>query len=102
MKKLVLVLGLAVVSLSASAQSMSVQASCQFNRAEGRCAVYNQWNRPIYCELRAQGQVASGAWGSVYEDATIYPGNYAYVSVYANNPQYDPIVNVRGSAQCRM
>lgn len=98
-----IVLGIAIASLSFSAVAqMSVRANCEFNQAVGRCAVYNQWNRPMQCDLRAQGQVYSGAFLNVYESVVVYPGQYAYAYVQANNPQRDPLVNVSGSANCSM
>ncbi len=99
MKKFLALTILAMLSFSASAFQM--QANCQFNRSVGQCSVYNNWGVPVFCTLRAQGQVASGAYGYAYEQATIYPGSYAYVYVYANNPMIDPLVFVTGNASCQ-
>lgn len=92
------------VSLPASAQMhapINVQANCSFDRAVGQCVVFNSWSTPIYCQLRVRGRVASGAWFNGYENVMIPPGQNAYAYVYANNPQYDPLVTAQGSANCR-
>lgn len=86
------------LAIVANAQSFNVQAQCNFNQAQGRCVVSNNYGMPIYCSLHAQGQVANGAYVYANEDATIYPGTYAYVEVYST---YMPFVNVRGSANCQ-
>jgi len=91
---------LSFLMLSTSAFAFQMQANCQFNRSVGQCSVYNSWGVPVYCTLRAQGQVASGAYGYAYENVTVYPGSYAYVYVYANNPVIDPLVFVTGNATC--
>lgn len=99
MKKILIALSL-LVTLTGAANAFYVQAQCQFNSATGTCAVFNQWATPIACSMAAEGQVASGAWGSVWENAYIYPGQYGYVYVNANNPWIDPLIFVRGYANC--
>lgn len=100
MKKILLAATL-LLSLTGAANAFFVQAQCQFNSATGSCAVFNQWATPIACQLQAEGQVSSGVWGSAWENAYIYPGQYGYVYVNANNPWIDPLVFVRGYANCQ-
>lgn len=94
---------LALISLfsTINASAFQIQAQCRFNQASGECAVYNQWAQPIFCSLQARGQVASGVWANAWENVTVYPGSYAYVYVNANNPSFDPLVYVTGSANCQ-
>jgi hypothetical protein len=84
-----------------SASAFQIQANCQFNQSQGVCQVFNQWTTPIYCSLKAQGQTNYGVWANAFINATIYPGDYAYVYVNANNPYMDPLVFVQGSANCQ-
>jgi hypothetical protein len=100
MKK-ILVAATLLLSLSGVANAFYIQAQCQFTGAVGTCAVFNQWATPIACSLQAEGQVSSGVWGSAWENAYIYPGQYGYVYVNANNPWIDPLVFVRGFANCQ-
>jgi hypothetical protein len=99
MKSLLSVLTL--ITLSSMANAFQVSASCSFSAASGQCAVYNQWYSPMKCSLRAQGQVSSGAYVDVWENVYVYPGEYAYAYVNANNPYYDPLIAVAGSANCQ-
>lgn len=97
MKKLISLLTL-LTTISANAFYLS--ASCQFNRAEGECVVFNRTNRIIFCSLQAQGRLLDGTYANAWENVTLYPGQHAYVYVYATNPNYSPLTNVSGSAQC--
>lgn len=105
MKK-ILVLALLASALSvqpAMAQNgpFTINASCSFNPAVGQCSVFNQWASPIYCQIRIRGIVSSGAWFTAYENVTVYPGQDAYGYVYAKNPNFDPLVDTGGVANCR-
>lgn len=86
----------------ANAQSVfSIQANCSFDRANGNCYVYNQFNRPIFCVLTASGQTYSGAYINEIARGWIPPGMQATVFVSANNPNNDPLQFVDGVANCR-
>lgn len=105
MKKLIV---LAVLASAFSAQPamaqngpFTVSANCSFNPAVGQCSVFNQWPTPIRCEIRIRGIVRSGAWFTAREVVTVYPGQEAYGYVYAQNPNFDPLVDTGGVANCR-
>ena len=91
---------LTLFALETSAHAFNIQARCEFVPAEGRCTVLNQWARPIRCELFARGQVSSGAYLNESVAGVLLPGQWAYVTVYANNPEVDPLVFVTGNANC--
>lgn len=105
MKKLlalaVLASALSVQPASAQGGSFSLNADCSFNPAVGQCAVYNQWMTPIYCDVRIRGRTMSGAWFTGRENVVVYPGQNAFAYVYAQNPNFDPLVDTSGSAYCR-
>ena len=89
--------------LLTSAHSFAFQlgAECNFSPAYGECRVTNNTNRPISCRLNIFGQTSMGYTFSGSENAFLYPGQYAYAYVYANNPNINPLVIVRGNADCR-
>lgn len=78
----------------------NMTANCQFNSGRGQCLVTNTTGYILKCALRAQGQLASGHFLEAWQNAIIYPGRYAYVYVYAENPYYNPLVGVQGFANC--
>lgn len=80
----------------------NMTASCQFNAGQGQCIVSNTTGYILQCSLRAQGQLASGQFLNAWQNTIVYPGNYAYVYVYAQNPYYNPLVAVRGFATCSL
>lgn len=98
MKKLIAIL---TFSTTLSASAFYLNANCEFNRAEGRCVVYNRTNGIIFCSLQAQGLLSNGMYANAWENVTVYPGQSAYVRIFATNPNYSPLINVTGSAQCR-
>ncbi len=81
--------------------AFSINLNCQFNAITGNCAAFNTWNYPIYCSLRANGLLLSGITISAWNNATIFPGQYAYVYLNTNNPNIDPLVDVQGYANCK-
>lgn len=91
-----------LIMLLSSTYSFAFQmgAQCHFSPAYGECQVVNNTNRPIACHLNIFGQTAMGYTFSGFENAFLYPGQYAYAYVYANNPSFDPLVIVRGNANC--
>lgn len=98
MKKLLLVSILALTSLQ-SAYAFQVRAHVNFNQLEGRATVVNHFNRPIVCDLNAEGVTRFGQ--SVYSymnQVMLYPGQNAYTYVYTN--YNNPFVNVRANANC--
>lgn len=99
MKTLAAVIFLTFSGLS-SAFMMGTQ--CNFNQAHGECSVYNDTPNTISCRINIFGQVRSGATFNGFEFATLYPGQYAYAYVNANNPYIDPLVIVRGNATCNV
>lgn len=105
MKKLLVLAALAsALSIQpAAAQNgpFSVNADCSFNPAVGQCAVYNQWMSPIFCDIRIRGRTASGTWFTGRENVVVYPGQNAFAYVYARNPNFDPLVDTGGAANCR-
>lgn len=99
MKKIIAILAI-ILSIS-SAQAFLIEANCNFNQAQGQCAIFNQSYAPIYCQLFVQGQVYTGEFINESAYVTVYPGTYSYASVYAFNPMMDPLVFVRGNALCQ-
>ncbi len=87
-----------LVSLSSNAYFFNM--SCQFNQAFGTCSVYNTTFATLRCQLNVYGQTSSGFQGIATEHVLVYPGTYAYASIYANNPSYDPLIFVNGNAYC--
>lgn len=77
----------------------SVHARVDVNNTRVHAYVYNQWDRPIYCEGYAYGQTYWGhtlnSWGS----GVIYPGRTGGVYVYTN--PNNPFVNGWGDIRCR-
>jgi hypothetical protein len=100
MKNLLVVSSLLAV-FSATANAYQLQAQCQFNQFQGQCSVLNYTNMVLHCSLQAQGQTYSGFYAYGYENVVLYPGQYAYVYVGANNGYMDPLVFVSGFANCQ-
>jgi hypothetical protein len=98
--KILVVLFLAVISFSGNA-ILTMNAQCNFNQAYGECRVVNNTPTPLRCRLTIYGRTYSGATFTGFEHAFLYPGQYAYAYVYANNPAIDPLSNVYGTATCR-
>ncbi len=86
--------------LSFSSNAYFFNMSCQFNQAYGTCHVFNNTYATLRCQLNVYGQSASGFQGVVTERVLVYPGTYAYASINANNPGFDPLVFVQGNAYC--
>lgn len=97
MKKLIFTIGLLVAGVSSA---FELTANCHFDQSYGECSVINNTQTPIRCRLQIQGRTSMGYSYTGFEMAYLYPGQYAYAYVYANNPMIDPLVFVNGSAQC--
>jgi hypothetical protein len=100
MKKLLISFSL-FVQLSGVANAYPIQAQCSFNQFQGQCSIFNYSNFPVRCNLQAQGRTFYGFNASAYEFVVLYPGQNAYVYVYANNGYMDPLVYVAGYANCQ-
>lgn len=98
MKKII---ALSLMCFSFASQAFFMNTQCYFDRARGECTAFNHTPRTITCQLTIQGRTASGAFFNGFEFVTLYPGQYAWAYVYAQNPMYDPLVFVNGTAQCQ-
>jgi hypothetical protein len=89
-------------SFGANAQGwFNVQANCSVSRAAAQCTVYNRFYRPLTCRVDAAAMTFYGVRGAATKTIIIAPGFVDGVSVYALNPQRDPIVRANASAYCR-
>jgi hypothetical protein len=86
--------------VSGVANAYQFQAQCSFNQFQGQCSVFNYTNFAVRCNLQAQGRTFYGYNANAYESVILYPGQNAYVYVYANNGYMDPLVYVAGYANC--
>jgi hypothetical protein len=98
MKKLIVIIGLLTSGLSFG---FDIAANCHFDPSYGECSVVNDTQMPVKCKLQIQGRTSMGYTYNGFEFVFLYPGQYAYAYVYANNPMVDPLVQVSGSAQCK-
>ena len=96
---LVLGLGLAL-SFSVSAQPVFIIPNCYTGPAVGECTVVNTTGKVVTCSLQAHGQTMHGGMLNAFQYVTLYQGMYAWVRVYASNPNQDPLVSVRADAFC--
>jgi hypothetical protein len=90
-----------MIALSFQANAFMMNAECNYNSAHGECSVINNTPNPIRCSLHIDGRTASGATGFANEVAVLYPNQYAYAYINANNPALDPLVYVNGYANCK-
>ncbi len=86
--------------LSFSSNAYFFNMNCQFNQAFGKCSVYNSTYTTLRCQLNVYGQTVSGFQGIATEHVLVYPGSFAYATIYANNPSFDPLAFVQGNAYC--
>jgi hypothetical protein len=98
MKKLLIAAFLMTGSFQAFAYNwFPVQVSCNVNSATARCAVYNRYYRPMFCNIQVSGRTYFG-YSAVNR---VFAGSYGYAFVNANNPYNDPLVRAWANAQCR-
>lgn len=83
-----------------AAQSNTSIANCHFNSNNGECSVVNETPNTINCHLNIYGRTRMGYTYSGFEQVVLYPGQEAWAYVYAKNPAVDPLVEVKGSANC--
>ena len=90
-----------LITTLSTAQAFYINAECSFNQAVGQCAVFNASYAPIFCQLAAEGALATGqyVYGNVVSQ--IAPGQYAYVTVNAVAPYLNPLTYVVGFAECQ-
>lgn len=101
MKQILIATTMTLINTLAWAQ-FSMTANCHFNAGRGQCLVANTTGYILQCTLRAHGQLASGQFLEAWQNAIIYPGNFAYVYIYADNPYYNPLIAIRGLATCSL
>ena len=90
------------VSSNAFAQSwFAANAKIDVNTAYAQATVQNSYNRPIYCKGYVYGRTYSGFEGKSWMDTWVYPGQFAYINVYAQSPQIDPMTNGWANIKCR-
>jgi hypothetical protein len=94
-----LVLGL-VLSFSVSAAPVFLYPNCHNNPAFGECTLVNTTGKIVTCSIQAHGQTLRGARINGFEYVTLYQGMYAWIRVFAYNPNVDPLVYVRADAFC--
>jgi hypothetical protein len=99
MKKLLL-FSVILLALNNEASAFLIEANCNFNQSQGRCTVWNNYNRPIFCRFEAAGLTYLGFWIEAWQDAVIPPRANGTLRVFATNPNNDPLVQVNGRADC--
>lgn len=98
MKKIFL---LSSILLSLNSFAFYAQVNCEIQYgATAACTVYNQFPRPIYCQLNGNGQTQSGAYVNLYGNGWVAPYDSANLFIKANNPYIDPLVFVNANANC--
>lgn len=101
MKKLFLIATVIFSQNSAYAWDFEAKAECNINMGQNVvCTAYNTMPGPIFCQLVAQGMSASGSWASEWSNQLLFPGRFMQVSVYANNPLYDPMIRADSKFLC--
>ncbi|MBC7538613.1 MAG: hypothetical protein H7281_07320 [Bacteriovorax sp.] len=101
MKKYLAALFLSLVlSFSASARPVFLFPNCYNGPAVGECSLVNNTGDVVTCNIEARGQTRRGAMMTAFEYATLYQGMYAWVRMYATNPNVDPLVYVTANAFC--
>src|SRR5687768_11734907 len=81
-------------------QWFAVQMQCVHNPGKATCTIQNSGNVPMFCNLRADGQLASGQVIFANLNDWVPPGQYRYVYVYTSPPN-PPFVGATGGGQCR-
>jgi hypothetical protein len=88
------------LSFSHFANAFQVITECSYDSFYGECAVVNDNTSVVNCLLKIEGQTRSGAFYRTHVNASLFPGQRAYVYVNATNGYIDPLVRVLGSADC--
>lgn len=73
--------------------------SCNITPTQATCVIANTGGTPMYCKLRADGQLATGHMIYAYINDWIFPGQYRNAYVYSSYPN-PPIVNAQGGGHC--
>lgn len=103
MKRLLLSISILVSGLQPSiAQSpwFAVALNCNVSPTKAVCSIANTGTLPMFCQVRADGQVANMTVIYAYFNGVVPPGQYRYATVYSNPPN-PPIVGAVGGGQCR-
>lgn len=75
--------------------------NCNYNPGVATCVVHNAGLTPMYCEMRADGQMASGHFVYGYLNDWVPPGQYRYVYVNSAGPA-NPFIGAQGGGRCRL
>lgn len=94
------VFSLFLLPLNGVAAEMRLDATCNFNAAQGTCAAQNTFPFPARCHIYAEGQTSQGFWFKSNNPIVLAPGAWGNAYVYAKNPYVDPLVYVSGFARC--
>lgn len=101
MKKLWLALSLTLLTTSSAIAywGPSFPTTCHFNGMQGECRVFNNTGFAVRCQIRTTGVYRNGMTYTAYNDALLFPGQFASAFVYSNN-FYNPLVNTYGNSFC--
>lgn len=99
MKKLILI-AISSLTLMQSALAFNVRANVNVNPTQAAGVVYNNFDRPIICNISVVGFTQYGQrLNSYMRDVVIYRGMYGYAYVYTN--YRNQFINASTNANCR-
>jgi hypothetical protein len=91
---------MACINGASAAGPVFLYPTCSYGPAGGECTLFNSSGKDISCNIHARAQTQRGSYITAYDYRILYQGQFAWVRVYANNPQMDPIVYINATAFC--
>ncbi|CAG0974353.1 hypothetical protein MTYP_01407 [Methylophilaceae bacterium] len=92
-----------LVALAVQAQPQpqwfAVNMNCTYTPEKATCTIQNNGSIPMFCNLRADGQLANNQVIYTYLNDWVPPGQFRYVYVYTS-PPYPRLVGALGGGQC--
>lgn len=89
------------VRLSPIPRPITLFPRCTWTGATGECVLQNYTWEDVACNFQVNASTRMGYRYSNTQYRALYRGMSAWIRVYANNPQVDPIVNMYAVAYCR-
>ncbi|EJO91373.1 hypothetical protein A471_23103 [Ectopseudomonas mendocina DLHK] len=77
----------------------AVSLNCNVTATQAVCVIANNGGAPMFCNVRADGQLATGQVIYAYINDWVYPGHYRHAYVFSSYPN-PPIVNAHGAGYC--
>jgi len=100
MKKLIAALMFVACINTAWSAPVFLFPTCNWSPAGGECTLINTSGQDVTCNIHANAQTRRGSYITAYDYRVLYQGMFAWVRVYANDPQQDPIVYMSANAFC--